>query len=79
MALEEPVDRTEQEWGKENPFVVSVRRCLAILAETEARGSDRLHDQERQYALLRSRIDDTTAGSKSQRRGAEKRTRALRI
>jgi len=58
MTLEERVDRAEQEWRKKDPFVVGVRRCLAILVEAEPRSGHRLRDQERQYAPLRSRIKE---------------------
>jgi hypothetical protein len=51
MTLEERVDRLEQEWGKNDAFVLSVRQNMAILAEMEARSSDRLREQERQSAL----------------------------
>jgi hypothetical protein len=57
MTLEERVDRAEQEWGKEDPFVVSVRRNMAILVEMQARSSDRFLDHELQAALLQSRIN----------------------
>jgi len=56
VTLEERVDRAEQEWGKEDPFVVGVRRNMAILAEMEARSSGRLGVQERQSALQESRV-----------------------
>jgi hypothetical protein len=44
--------------GKNDAFVLSVRENMAILAEMGARGSDRLREQERQSALLESRIKE---------------------